>query len=248
MTAKDQSEEQVATPADVVVDSAGAEQGAEPNPVRIPGVKAPDAGIDQAPAAGSSWQPFDAEEGPVDGAKYAALLKAYEDVANRHASLEVAHATLQEEHGQGLRNLAGRTDEIRRLKKQIDEIRQYGARDLARDVLTTHDNLERTLAAAADMGEGLGDLVAWVEGIDTLFRDFQSTLERHGIRPIVPRDGDAFDPNLHEAMYHAPVAGFEAGQICSVEQIGFTLHDRLLRAARVGVAAAMPGESEGDEA
>jgi len=227
MTAKDQSEEHVDAPAG---SEAAVTQDPEPNPVKIPDVQ-----NDPSPLNTNGWHPFRPEDGPVDGEKYAALLKAFEDAAKRHADLEDVYAERKQEHEQCMRNLAGRTDEIKRLKNQIDHGKRYGARDLGRDILTTYDNLKLALAAAGD----ISDITAWVEGIDTLFRDFQATLERHGIRPIAPQEGDSFDPNLHEAMYHAPVEGYQSGQICSVEQVGFMLHDRLLRAARVGVAAAI---------
>ena len=64
-----------------------------------------------------------------------------------------------------------------------------------------------------------------------------STFKKHGIDPIVPEVGDRFDPQLHEAMFEAPVPGTKAGDIIQVAAEGFMLHDRLLRAAQVGVSS-----------
>ena len=62
-------------------------------------------------------------------------------------------------------------------------------------------------------------------------------MQKHGITPISPANGDAFDPQLHQAMFEAPVPGTKAGQIIQVMTEGFLLHDRLLRPAQVGVSS-----------
>ena len=54
---------------------------------------------------------------------------------------------------------------------------------------------------------------------------------------IAPVPGDRFDPQQHEAMFEAPVPGTRAGDIIQVMANGFMLHDRLLRAAQVGVSS-----------
>ena len=62
-------------------------------------------------------------------------------------------------------------------------------------------------------------------------------LKKHGIVPISPEVGDKFDPQLHEAMFEAPLPGTTAGEIIQVSGDGFMLHDRLLRPAKVGVSS-----------
>jgi molecular chaperone GrpE len=55
--------------------------------------------------------------------------------------------------------------------------------------------------------------------------------------PVAPEVGDTFDPQLHQAMFEAPVPGTKAGDIIQVMAEGFMLHDRLLRPAQVGVSS-----------
>jgi molecular chaperone GrpE len=55
--------------------------------------------------------------------------------------------------------------------------------------------------------------------------------------PVAPEVGDTFDPQLHQAMFEAPVPGTKAGEIIQVMAEGFMLHDRLLRPAQVGVSS-----------
>jgi molecular chaperone GrpE len=54
---------------------------------------------------------------------------------------------------------------------------------------------------------------------------------------VKPEEGDQFDPQMHQAMFEAPVPGTTAGQIIQVMTEGFLLHDRLLRPAQVGVSS-----------
>jgi molecular chaperone GrpE len=78
---------------------------------------------------------------------------------------------------------------------------------------------------------------AMVEGVELTMRELVNVFKKHGIEPISPEVGDKFDPQLHEAMFEAPVPGTRAGEIIQVEADGFMLHDRLLRPARVGVSS-----------
>jgi molecular chaperone GrpE len=68
-------------------------------------------------------------------------------------------------------------------------------------------------------------------------RELLSVFKKHGIEIIAPEVGDRFDPQLHQAMFEAPVPGTKAGDIIQVAAEGFMLHDRLLRPAQVGVSS-----------
>ncbi len=68
-------------------------------------------------------------------------------------------------------------------------------------------------------------------------RELTNVMTKHGVTPISPAIGDMFDPQLHQAMFEAPVTGTKAGQIIQVMTEGFMLYDRLLRPAQVGVSS-----------
>ena len=74
-----------------------------------------------------------------------------------------------------------------------------------------------------------------LEGVIAVQSDFLSVLSAHKIERLDPM-GEPFDPNLHEAMYEVPDSDLPNGSVAHVMQAGYRLHDRLLRAARVGVA------------
>lgn len=68
-------------------------------------------------------------------------------------------------------------------------------------------------------------------------RELLNVFARHGITLVAPEIGDRFDPQLHQAMFEAPVPDTRAGDIIQVSAEGFLLHDRLLRPAQVGVSS-----------
>ena len=72
-------------------------------------------------------------------------------------------------------------------------------------------------------------------------RELLKVLTKHGVTPIVPEIGEAFDPQMHQAMFEAPLPGTKVGQIIQVMTEGFLLHDRLLRPAQVGVSSNATG-------
>lgn len=73
-------------------------------------------------------------------------------------------------------------------------------------------------------------------GVEMTHRMLLSTLFRYGVKPHDPT-GEAFDPNRHEALYQAPVPGKTPGTVIQCQKAGYTIKDRVLRAAQVGVAS-----------
>jgi len=79
-----------------------------------------------------------------------------------------------------------------------------------------------------------------IEGIELTQRDLVNAFEKHRIAKIEPQPGERFDAKLHQAMFEAPVPGTRAGDIIQVMNPGFTIGDRLLRPAQVGVSSGGP--------
>lgn len=72
------------------------------------------------------------------------------------------------------------------------------------------------------------------QGVEMTNRLLLSTLFKYHVKPFDPT-GDKFDPNLHEALYQAPIPGKEPGTVLECQKSGYMIKDRLLRAAQVGV-------------
>ncbi|NUB45359.1 nucleotide exchange factor GrpE [Fertoebacter nigrum] len=138
-----------------------------------------------------------------------------------------------------MRTLADAENSRKRAERDRREAEQYGGSKLARDMLPVYDNLTRALAVATD--EQRAQASAMFEGVELTLRELRNVLTKHGVTTIAPQIGDTFDPQQHQAMFEAPVAGTKAGQIIQVMTEGFLLHDRLLRPAQVGVSSNTQG-------
>ncbi len=134
-----------------------------------------------------------------------------------------------------MRALADAENARKRGERDRREAEQYGGTRLARDMLPVYDNLKRALAAAQQDQSDCGK--ALIEGVELTLRELQNVFKKHGIEVISPKVGDKFDPQLHQAMFEAPVPNTKAGDIIEVMTEGFMIHDRLLRPAQVGVSS-----------
>jgi molecular chaperone GrpE len=138
-----------------------------------------------------------------------------------------------------LRALAENENIVRRARKDREDAAKYAAANFARDVLSVADNLRRALDS---MPQSLRDDEAGktlVEGLELTERELLAALERHGIKRISPL-GERFNHDLHEAMFEVPTNDAPPGTVVQVMEEGYVIHDRLLRAARVGIAKALP--------
>ncbi|KAI9509383.1 GrpE-domain-containing protein [Russula earlei] len=72
-------------------------------------------------------------------------------------------------------------------------------------------------------------------GVEMTQRLLLQTLFKYQVKPFDPT-GDKFDPNKHEALYQVPVPDKEPGTVIDCQKVGYTIKDRVLRAAQVGVA------------
>ncbi|SMH44930.1 nucleotide exchange factor GrpE [Maritimibacter sp. HL-12] len=134
-----------------------------------------------------------------------------------------------------MRALADAENSRKRSERDRREAENYGGSKLARDMLPVYDNMKRALDVVND--DLRGQAAGLIEGLELTMRELLNIFEKHGISKITPAVGDKFDPQLHEAMFEAPVPGTKAGQIIQVMGEGFLLHERLLRPAQVGVSS-----------
>jgi molecular chaperone GrpE len=123
----------------------------------------------------------------------------------------------------------------RRLEQEKVSAAQYAATGFARDMLSVKDNLERALAAIPEDLRGDERMKGLVAGIEATGRELDSAFQRHGI-VRVEAIGQKLDPHFHQAMLEIPSDEAEPGTIVQEMQPGYTIKDRLLRPALVGVA------------
>ncbi len=139
-----------------------------------------------------------------------------------------------------LRALAENENMARRTRKEREDTAKFATSNMARDVLSVADNLRRALESVSnEMRSEENPAKSLVEGVELTERGLLTTLERHGIKKIEPL-GEKFNHDFHEALYEVPTNDAEPGVVVQVVEVGYTIHGRLLRAARVGIAKALP--------
>ena len=152
---------------------------------------------------------------------------------------ELSYEELKEENtilsDKMMRALAETENIRKKFFKEKKDAEIYGGTKLARDLLTVLDNLERALESIDDSLRE--ENPAFVEGIELTKRELLNTFSNHEINEVKPELGERFDPKIHQAMFEAPALNIEKGMIFQVMTNGFTIGDRLLRAAQVGVSS-----------
>lgn len=187
---------------------------------------------------GTEWQDrVDADEAAAGEEGAASAAVSVEALAERLAAAEAEAGRLKNEY---LRALADAENVRKRAARDRQEAGQYAIAGFARDLLSVADNLQRALASV-DVQAKAADpaLQALTSGVEMTEKELLSVLERHGVKQI-PAMGQVFDPHVHEALYELPDPTVPHGTVVQLAQTGYTLHDRTLRPARVGLARGGP--------
>lgn len=152
-------------------------------------------------------------------------------------SVELLQKEAAEARDRMLRTLAEMENLRKRTAKEVADSKLYGITGFARDVLDIADNLQRALDAVPADARAAADpgLTALIEGVELTERSLLNALEKHGVKKLDPQ-GQKFDPNFHQAMYEVPDASVPSGTVVQVMQAGYTIGERVLRPALVGVA------------
>jgi molecular chaperone GrpE len=151
-----------------------------------------------------------------------------------------------ERHDQLLRALAESQNARRRAERAGEDARRFAVTDFSRELLSVVDNLARAIRTAEEAKVATGLDGSLLEGVRATFRQMEGVLGRFGVRRLEAK-GAAFDPERHEAIAHLDRPDLPSGRIVDVLEEGYTIHDRLLRPARVAVAGGGPSPAVGDD-
>ena len=163
---------------------------------------------------------------------------------------EQVEESLEERLAAAERKAEEHLDDLKRLAAEFDNYRKRAARDqeqlvaraherLVEELLPVLDDLERALEAAEEHEEAKLE-----EGVKLVHRSLEDVLRKEGVHEV--ETNGRFDPHVHEALLSQP-ADAEEGSIVEVLQKGYRLGDRVLRPARVVVAAPREETSVGDD-
>ena len=134
------------------------------------------------------------------------------------------------------RALADAENTRRRSIKDLEQARKYGHLSLSREILSVVDSIEKAVLSAPEEKDKLSEEVKnFIVGVEMTLEQLKQVFSNHNITRIDPI-GQKFDYNIHQAMFEKETDEVEQGTIIEVMQPGWSLHDRLLRPAMVGVS------------
>jgi molecular chaperone GrpE len=207
----------------------------------------------EATAAGDPPAPEDAPaETAADPKPEPAEAKAEtpEDAAPDDAATRKLVETIQAENAdlkdRLLRAAAEMENMRRRFERELADARLYAVTGFAREVLSIGDNLNRAIAAVPEEArKEEGAFKTLLEGVELTDRELLRVLNKHGVVKLEP-EGKKFDPNMHQAMFEVEHDEAPHGTVVQVMQAGYSIGDRVLRPAMVGIAKkpAKPKSSE----
>ena len=170
----------------------------------------------------------------------AELRNEYEDkIALLEKELAGKSEEAKENYDKFLRNMADFDNFRKRMNKEKSDIHRYGSENLIKSMLPALDNFERALSAA----KVNRDFDAFIAGIEMIYANLLSTLEKEGLNPI-GAEGEPFDPYLHEGVMHVESENAAEGTVLEELQRGYRLHDRVIRHSMVKVAKETQGTTK----
>lgn len=135
----------------------------------------------------------------------------------------------------------------RRTERDKADTAKFAISNFARDVLTIADNIARAIEhVPEEAAEADEALKSFLEGMQVTERELLNVMERHGITRVDPK-GERFDPNKHQAMFEVENTDVDEGTIVEVVQQGYSIADRVLRPALVGVAKGGPKPAKSEK-
>ncbi|CAI6098441.1 unnamed protein product [Clonostachys chloroleuca] len=157
-------------------------------------------------------------------------------VAELKKQLEAKDAEAREWKDKCLRTVADFRNLQDRTQREVKSARDFAIQKFAKDLIDSVDNLDRALTTVAPekLNADNQDLNNLHEGIKMTETVLMQTLEKHGLERLSP-EGEKFNPNEHEATFMTPQPDKDDNTVFFVQQKGFKLNGRVLRAAKVGV-------------
>jgi molecular chaperone GrpE len=150
-------------------------------------------------------------------------------------TVEMLEIELQQANDRTLRAYAELDNYRKRAWRELEDMRKYASGDLIRDMLAVWDNMGRALETV----ENSHNPDAFVDGVRMMHEQFAQILLRHHCTQI-KAIGQVFDPNVHESISQMPSDDVPAGSVLFESQIGFKLHDRVVRPSQVVISTGHP--------
>jgi molecular chaperone GrpE len=179
----------------------------------------------------STQKPHDAADDRVPPVDDATEPQPVDSAAELLAAVQAERDELEQKL---LRTAADYQNYVKRSDQHRRQACEQQLLDLGRAMVTVLDHFDHATAVNAEKAS----VQAVLDGVQIVRDELMRTLERFGIRRIDAARGDAFDPQVHEALMRQRDAEVEPGRVVAQLQPGYVLHDKTLRPAKVALAAA----------
>lgn len=156
------------------------------------------------------------------------------EIAVLNAELEAAKQTIEEQKDSVIRAAAEVENMRRRAAQDVEKAHKFALEKFANELLPVLDNLERAIEFADKENEAVKSVI---EGVEMTAKSFVDAVAKFGVEVVSPQ-GEAFNPEFHQAMSIQPSADVAPNTVIAVMQKGYLLNGRLLRPAMVMVSKA----------
>ena len=160
--------------------------------------------------------------------------------------IEKLNEEIQDLKDQRLRAAAELENFRKRAEKDQADALKYGVSNFAKEIINIKDNVERAQSSISEDVRSNDAVKSIVEGLDMIAQSAVATFEKIGIKKIESLN-EKFDHNFHQAMMEIENDEVESGTIVQELISGYTLHDRLLRPAMVGVSKKTQQNQQSDD-
>lgn len=139
-------------------------------------------------------------------------------------------AQLTEQKDKFLRLFAEFDNYKKRMAKEKLEYMTMAGKDIILDMISVKDDFERAIKSL----ENTEDLSALKEGVLLIYDKLNKSIEKKGVKKIEAK-GEPFDVEKHEAITEIPASEEQKGKVIDEIESGYTMHDKVIRFAKVVV-------------
>ncbi|XP_011628861.1 uncharacterized protein LOC18421651 isoform X2 [Amborella trichopoda] len=175
-------------------------------------------------------------------------------VAEKEELLKEKQKEIEKMQEKVLRSYAEMENIIERTKRDSENSKTFAIQNFAKGLLDVADNLGRASSVvkvdfskidqSKDSVGAVALLKTLLEGVEMTEKQLSEVLKKFGVEKFEPLN-EAFDPNKHLAVFQVPEPSKPPGIVVHVLKSGYTLYDRVMRPAEVGVTEAVSNEAEG---
>ncbi|ERN16294.1 grpE protein homolog, mitochondrial [Amborella trichopoda] len=175
-------------------------------------------------------------------------------VAEKEVLLKAKQKEIEKMQEKVLRSYAETENIIERTKRDLENSKKFAVQNFAKSLLDVADNLGRASSVvnvsfskidqSRDSVGAVPLLKTLLEGVEMTEKQLSEVLKQFGVQKFEALN-EAFDPNRHLAVFQVPDPSKPPGIVAHVLKSGYTLYDRVIRPAEVGVTEAVSNEAEG---